>query len=121
MNNRFNLNESEKNRIKGLHGINIINEQEEANLETKIAMVDCAEGYNIPETVIDLAGSISDNMMSAVPEGKNPYSVWMAAFISQVTEHGAKEVAKMLGEIEVGSGCMYDILKSQDMLSVVKK
>ena len=34
MRNRFNLNESEKNRIRRLHGINIINEQEDIDIKT---------------------------------------------------------------------------------------
>ena len=118
MRNRFNLNESEKNRIKGLHGINIINEQEEATVQTKIAIVDCAETYDIPELVINLAGSISDNMMSAVPEGKNPYSVWMGSFIMNVTRHKGTD-PKLLDDVKSGVGCMYEILKSQDMLDIV--
>ena len=50
MKDMFNLNESEKNRIKGLYGLNIINEQKEATLQTKIDIVDCAETYDIQIT-----------------------------------------------------------------------
>ena len=118
MKDMFNLNESEKNRIKGLYGLNIVNEQKEATLQTKIDMVDCVENYDIPEIVINLAGSMSNSMMGAVPEGKNPYSVWMGSFIMNVARHKATD-PKLLEDIESGSGCMYEILKSHDMLDVV--
>jgi hypothetical protein len=118
MKDMFNLNESEKNRIKGLYGLNIVNEQKEATLQTKIDMVDCVENYDIPEIVINLAGSMSNSMMGAVPEGKNPYMVWMAAFISNVIKDKRTDY-KLLEDIESGSGCMYEILKSHDMLDVV--
>ena len=81
-------------------------------------MVDCAETYDIPEIVINLAGSMSNNMMGAVPEGKNPYMIWMAAFISNVIKDRRTD-SKLLEDIKSGSGCMYEILKSQDMLDVV--
>lgn len=115
--NRFNLNESEKNRIKGLYGLNTIKE-ETITLETKVDMVDCAETYDIPEIVINLAGSISDNMMSVVPEGKDPYMVWMGAFISNVLKDKRTD-SKLLEDIKGGSGCMYEILKTSDMLDVI--
>ena len=46
MKNRFNLNEEEKNRIRGLHGINIITEQEvddEIITEDMMADMDASE------------------------------------------------------------------------------
>ena len=65
MNNRFNLNESEKNRIKGLHGINVINENvamevmnaidEESPKATEAdydRFLICLEDYNIDEGVM---------------------------------------------------------------------
>ena len=36
MRNRFKLNESEKNRIRGLHGINILYEQDEDDISVSI-------------------------------------------------------------------------------------
>lgn len=173
MRNRFNLNEEEKNRIRGLHGMQVINEQEDhsiqklkdrrmewhrltpaeqqlvtdagftkktwnemlamlpvgksskgedATLESKIAMVDCAETYDIPELVINLAGTIADNMMSAVPEelpeGNTPYSIWMAGFISNVFKDKRTD-PKLLTDIKSDTGCMYELLKTHDMLTLI--
>jgi hypothetical protein len=71
MNNRFNLNEEEKNRIRGLHGVNVINENkvvnenigmemmnsidEEAPNATKTdyeEFITCLEDYSIDEDVM---------------------------------------------------------------------
>ena len=43
MNNRFNINEEEKNRIRGLHGMQVINEQtttdgDQVAAETEVTM-----------------------------------------------------------------------------------
>ena len=116
---KFNLTESEKNRIRGLHGMKLINENK-LGLEDKVAMVDCIETYDIPELVINVAGKMSDSMMVAVPEGKDPYSVWMAGFISNVLQDKRTD-SKLLEDLKAGTGCMYDILSSVDMLDVIPK
>lgn len=65
MRNRFDLNESEKNRIRGLHGIHVINENIGAQIQASLddeapnateadydRFIKCLEAYNIDEDVM---------------------------------------------------------------------
>tara|TARA_R110002020_G_scaffold394413_1_gene604453 strand:- start:147 stop:539 length:393 start_codon:yes stop_codon:yes gene_type:complete len=76
MRNRFNLNESEKNRIKALHGIKVITEnigaQIQASLEddtTKATRADynefmtCLEEYNIDDGDMSTANVFVNNQL----------------------------------------------------------
>ena len=49
MRNRFKLNEEEKNRIRGLHGISVITEQDDASFEV-VNAVDDEEGVVTADT-----------------------------------------------------------------------
>jgi len=144
MRNRFNLNESEKNKIRSLHGIKLINEQPStdadgilsldpsmtiqdnlANLtkQDKVGMVTCAEqNYNIPGLVINMAGTIADNMLrSDAMEGKDEsemYGFWMAAFMNNLLIDERTD-PRLVKDIKNSTGCMYDILKKHDMLDIV--
>ena len=144
MKNRFNLNEEEKKHIRGLHGINLINEQPYAdtdgtinldpsmtiqdnltnlNKHAKIDMVTCAEqSYDIPGLVINMAGSIADNMLrSDALEGKDEsemYGFWMAAFMNNLLIDKGTD-SKLVEDIKNSTGCMYEILKKHDMLDIV--
>ena len=51
MRNRFNLNESEKNRIRGLHGINTIKEQTNAITRAVISILNAPEPMGLQEAV----------------------------------------------------------------------
>ena len=143
MRNRFNLNESEKNKIRSLHGIKLINEQPStdadgilsldpsmtiqdnlANLtkQDKVGMVTCAEqNYNIPGLVINMAGTIADNMLrSDAMEGKDEsemYGFWMAAFMNNLLIDKRTD-PQLVEDIKNSTGCMYDILKKHDMLDI---
>ena len=143
MKNRFNLNEEEKNKIRSLHGIKLINEQpftdadgmyldpsmtlqdNLANLtkQDKVGMVTCAEqSYDIPGLVINKAGSIADNMLrSHAMEGKDEsemYGFWMAAFMNNLLIDKGTD-PKLVEDIKNSDGCMFDILKRNDMLDIV--
>ena len=144
MRNRFNLNESEKKHIRGLHGINLINEQPSTdtdgtinldpsmtiqdnltnlNKQDKVGMVTCAEqSYDIPGLVINKAGSIADNMLrSDAMEGKDEsemYGFWMAAFMNNLLIDKGTD-PKLVEDIKNSDGCMFDILKRNDMLDIV--
>jgi len=144
MKNRFNLNESEKNKIRSLHGIKLINEQPStdadgtinldpsmtiqdnlANLtkQDKVGIVTCAEqNYDIPGLVINKAGSIADNMLrSDAMEGKDEsemYGFWMAAFMNNLLIDKGTD-SKLVEDIKNSTGCMYEILKKHDMLDIV--
>ncbi len=120
MKNRFNLNEEEKKHIRGLHGINLINENSK---HAKIDMVTCAEqSYDIPGLVINMAGSIADNMLrSDALEGKDEsemYGFWMAAFMNNLLIDKGTD-SKLVEDIKNSTGCMYEILKKHDMLDIV--
>jgi len=143
MRNRFNLNESEKKHIRGLHGINLINEQPSTdtdgtinldpsmtiqdnltnlNKQDKVDMVTCAEqSYDIPGLVINMAGSIADNMLrSDALEGKDEsvmYGVWMGAFMNNLLMDKRTD-PQLVEDIKNSTGCMYDILKKHDMLDI---
>ena len=136
MRNRFNLNESEKKHIRGLHGINLINEQPSTdtdgtinldpsmtiqdnltnlNKQDKVDMVTCAEqSYDIPGLVINMAGSIADNMLrSDALEGKDEsvmYGVWMGAFMNNLLMDKRTD-PQLVEDIKNSTGCMYDMLK----------
>ena len=49
MKNRFNLNEEEKNRIRGLHGINVINEQTPPDTDEDVEGVEALASLEEPE------------------------------------------------------------------------
>ena len=120
MKNRFNLNEEEKKHIRGLHGINLINENSK---HVKIDMVTCAEqSYDIPGLVINMAGSIADNMLrSDALEGKDEsemYGVWMGAFMNNLLMDKRTD-PKLVEDIKNSTGCMFDILNRNDMLDIV--
>ena len=120
MDNRFNLNEEEKKHIRGLHGINLINENTK---RAKIDMVTCAEqSYDIPGLVINMAGSIADNMLrSDALEGKDEsemYGVWMGAFMNNLLMDKRTD-PKLVEDIKNSTGCMFDILNRNDMLDIV--
>jgi len=68
MRNRFNLSESEKNYIRGLHGINVITEQEEEDL----AVVDVEAGADegVEEIVDD---EITNEEIVDVPEDEDSW------------------------------------------------
>ena len=121
MKNRFNLNEAEKNKIRSLHGIKLINENT-ISVDDKSDMVTCAESYDIPGLVINMAGSIADNMLrSDALEGKDEsemYGVWMGAFMNNLLIDKRTD-PKLLEDIRNSTGCMYDILKKHDMLDIV--
>ena len=121
MRNRFNLNEAEKNKIRSLHGIKLINENT-VSVDDKSSMVTCAESYDIPGLVINMAGSIADNMLrSDALEGKDEsemYGVWMGAFMNNLLIDKRTD-PKLLEDIRNSTGCMYDILKKHDMLDIV--
>ena len=121
MRNRFNLNEAEKNKIRSLHGIKLINENT-ISVDDKSGMVTCAESYDIPGLVINMAGSIADNMLrSDALEGKDEsemYGVWMGAFMNNLLIDKRTD-PKLLEDIRNSTGCMYDILKKHDMLDIV--
>jgi hypothetical protein len=122
MKNRFNLNESEKNHIRGLHGINLINENT-ASVDDKSGMVTCVEqNYDIPSIVINMAGSIADNMLrSDALKGKDEsemYGVWMGAFMNNLLMDKRTD-PKLVEDIKNSTGCMFDILNRNDMLDIV--
>ena len=61
MRNRFNINESEKNRIRGLHNIKVINEQGvKYTPEDLITDSNCA-GTATPKVVLDIFKDITRN------------------------------------------------------------
>ena len=71
MKNRFNLNEEEKNRIRGLHGINIITEQEvddEIITEDMMADMDASEIdlERVSEKQEDWMGSDWDDLEESI-------------------------------------------------------
>jgi len=121
MRNRFNLNESEKKHIRGLHGIKLINENT-ISVDDKSGMVTCAESYDIPGLVINMAGSIADNMLrSDALEGKDEsemYGVWMGAFMNNLLIDKRTD-PKLVEDIKNSTGCMFDILNKNDMLDIV--
>tara|TARA_R100001443_G_scaffold106965_1_gene116558 strand:+ start:2223 stop:2831 length:609 start_codon:yes stop_codon:yes gene_type:complete len=121
MRNRFNLNEAEKNKIRSLHGIKLINENT-ISVDDKSGMVTCAESYDIPGLVINMAGSIADNMLrSDALEGKDEsemYGVWMGAFMNNLLIDKRTD-PKLVEDIKNSTGCMFDILNKNDMLDIV--
>ena len=68
MNNRFKLNEEEKNRIRGLHGISVITEQEEEDL----AVVDAGDEEASVEDVEDADILVDDDLEVVVDENELP-------------------------------------------------
>lgn len=132
MKNRFNLNESEKNKIRGLHGIKPINEQTSMGpfVEDKSDMVTCAEqNYDIPPLTINMAGTIADRIMQSafadkyMEEGgideSKAYSVWMGAFMDNLVRDKRIDL-KLLEDIVNSTGCMYDLMKKfPDLLEVI--
>ena len=84
MKNRFNLNEEEKNRIRGLHGINVINEQtvpdipDEEDIEVTASLEEpdptTADPVDAePETEEIVDDEITDEEIVDVPEDEDSW------------------------------------------------
>lgn len=132
MRNRFNINESDKNRIKKLHGIKPINEQTSMGpfVEDKSNMVTCAEkSYDNSPLLINTAGIIANKVIQSAFADKymemsdkdesEAYSIWMASFMNNLVVDKRTD-PKLLEDIKNSTGCMYDLMKKfPDLLEVI--
>ena len=81
MRNRFNLSESEKNYIRGLHGIGIITEQEEEDL----AVVDVEDTEAGGDEEVEVVDTITDADIEAV-ENPDDEGSWVAERWEDLTD-----------------------------------
>jgi len=77
MKNRFNINESEKTRIRSLHNIKVINEQ--SNPEDRVTDKNCV-GPGTPKLVLDIFKDLTTNygyecvgQIATISTGHNPF------------------------------------------------
>lgn len=75
MNNRFNVNEEEKNRIRGLHGINVINEQTlPDDVDTEEVTSSLEEPVDAEPDVEEIVGDeITDEEIVDVPDDEDSW------------------------------------------------